>query len=147
MLNFTSQGARTSPPEDLSLRQKVKVLLTGVRIPKPANNSTPDEWGLPFEVHKLKLNNLIQVESWYIPHPQVQCPTLMLHGTNDPRATLEEGRAIFHRLRGPKQFVTFAEAGHEPYLATQPDRWQQAVSEFLAEVRDTVKRGGAGKGE
>ncbi len=65
---------------------------------------------------------------------RVQCPTLMLHGTDDPRATLAEGRAVFQNLRGVKQFEAFAGVGHESYLAAHPDQWKHSVSEFLAQV-------------
>jgi pimeloyl-ACP methyl ester carboxylesterase len=64
---------------------------------------------------------------------RVQCPTLMLHGAHDPRATLREGMAVFRSLNGPKQFEVFAGAGHEAYLAAQPEQWQRAVAQFLAQ--------------
>jgi alpha-beta hydrolase superfamily lysophospholipase len=73
---------------------------------------------------------------------RVQCPTLMLHGTDDPRATLAEGRAVFQNLRGIKQFEAFAGVGHESYLAVQPDQWKRTVFQFLAQVIP----GGGGRG-
>lgn len=63
----------------------------------------------------------------------VYCPTLVLHGTDDPRATLAEGRAVFQNLNGKKWFEAFSGVGHEAYLAAKPDEWQRAVSQFLAQ--------------
>ena len=287
MLNFTQIGKRTDSPESLSFWQKVKTVLLGVKIPKPINYSTPADWGLPFEVHRLRVKDAVELEAWHIPHLQakgvvllfhgyasckssllpeanalhglgyatflvdfrgsggsngsetsvgfyeaddvtkaveyvrqklphqslilygrsmggaailravwangiqadaiileavfdkmlstvqnrfaamglpsfpaaqllifwgsipkgypgfkhnpvayaqrVQCPTLMLHGAHDPRATLQEGMAVFRNLSGPKQFEVFAGAGHEAYLAAQPEQWRRAVAQFLAQ--------------
>lgn len=289
MLHFTQQGKRTERPESLSFLQKVKILLTGVNIPKPLNDSTPDQCDLPFEVHHFKINNGLELEAWYIPHPQakgivlmfhgyasskssllpeanalnemgyatflvdfrgsggtdgnetsigfyeaedvlkaieyvrgmslnqpiilygqsmggaailraiyandvqpdaiiieavfdkmlstvqnrfsamglpsfpgahflvfwggvqngfsgfrhnpveyaieVQCPVLILHGTDDPRATIDQAKAVFQNLSGPKQFERFAGVGHESYFEVEPDKWKRTISGFLAQQR------------
>jgi alpha-beta hydrolase superfamily lysophospholipase len=285
MLNVPQVGSRTEPPENLSLWQKVKILFTGVRIPRPLNHSTPAEVGLSFETHRIRVNDTIDLEAWHIPQPQakglivmfhgyasskshllpeasalhklgfatllvdfrgsggstgqqtslgfyeandvaqtfdyarslivespiilygrsmggaavlralhansiqpdglileavfdkllstvqhrfasmgvpsfpaahllifwggvqhgysgfrhnpveyaasVKCPVLMLHGKDDPRATLAEGMAVFQHLNGKKQFEAFAGVGHEAYLAARPQQWQHAVTQFL----------------
>lgn len=64
----------------------------------------------------------------------VQCPTLVLHGTDDLRATIAEGRAVFQRLNGKKSFQAFTSVGHEAYLAANPDQWLSAVSQFLTQL-------------
>lgn len=61
----------------------------------------------------------------------VECPTLLLHGADDPRATLRQAQAVFENLRGPKQFEVLTGLGHESYLSAQPERWKQTVSQFL----------------
>jgi hypothetical protein len=66
---------------------------------------------------------------------RVQCPTLMLHGTADPRATLSQAQAVFQNLPGPKWFESLADVGHESYLAANPDKWQRIVSQFLASIK------------
>jgi uncharacterized protein len=63
------------------------------------------------------------------------CPTLMLHGTDDPRATLEQSRAVFNRLAGVRQFVIFQDVRHESCYAADPEKWKAAVSSFLAAQR------------
>ena len=64
----------------------------------------------------------------------VQCPALMLHGTNDPRATLAEGRAVFSQLGGKKWFEAFTGVGHEAYLAAEPEQWKHGVNQFLTSL-------------
>jgi alpha-beta hydrolase superfamily lysophospholipase len=63
----------------------------------------------------------------------VQCPALILHGTDDLRATLVEGRAVFQRLNSKKQFESFAGVGHEAYLAARPEQWKRSVTQFLVQ--------------
>ncbi|GIK41494.1 MAG: hypothetical protein BroJett011_53270 [Chloroflexota bacterium] len=292
MLTFTQIGSRTAAPESLSIWQKVKMLFTGVNIPKPLNNSKPDSWALTFTVHRFKVTEIVELEAWHIPHPQakglillfhgyasskssllpeakalhelgyatflvdfrgsggsngsktsigfyeaddvakafayagllavdqplilygrsmggaavlraisvhhlrpagvileavfdkmlstvqnrfravglpsfpatqllvfwgsiqngssgfrhnpveyaagVQCPALILHGTDDPRATLAEGRAVFSQLGGKKWFEVFTGVGHEAYLAAEPEQWKQSVTLFLARLHDDI---------
>jgi alpha-beta hydrolase superfamily lysophospholipase len=288
MLNFTEQVKRTEPIKSLSFWQKVKILLTGVQIPKPLNTTTPDNMGILFETHRININNEIELEAWHIPHAHskgvillfhgyasskssllpaarafyemdyetflvdfrgsggssqsttsigyyeaddvskavehvhvhkmlgnkkplilygqsmgsaailraisanntppdaiiieavfnkmlatvknrfsmmglpsfpaahllvfwgsiqsgffgighnpaeyaknVQCPALMLHGTEDDRATIEEAEAVFRNLKDQKRFERFAGVGHLSYLAANPDKWKRSISQFL----------------
>jgi pimeloyl-ACP methyl ester carboxylesterase len=59
------------------------------------------------------------------------CPSLFMHGANDPRATIAEGRRVFEAATGPKEFKTFAAAGHEPYVARHPKEWKTAAAEII----------------
>ncbi len=61
----------------------------------------------------------------------VSCPTLLLHGADDPRATLAQAQAVFQNLGGPKQFEIFAGVKHESYLAARPEQWKRVVAQFL----------------
>ena len=62
----------------------------------------------------------------------LKCPALFLHGADDPRATLAEGRRVFEAASGSKQFVTFEDVGHGSYAAKHPEPWRAAVEAFLA---------------
>jgi uncharacterized protein len=59
------------------------------------------------------------------------CPALVMHGSGDPRARLEEGRRVFDAAPGPKTFREFPNVGHESYLACYPAEWRQTVAAFL----------------
>ena len=63
-----------------------------------------------------------------------RCPTLMLHRTQDGRATINQAQAVFRSLRGEKQLVEFEGLEHEPYLAAEPSKWRRAVSRLLPEI-------------
>jgi hypothetical protein len=291
MLNFAKSGKQTDPPEVLSLGQKLKILLSGVNIPKPHNDVVPASLGLPFETHQFWVNDRIKLEAWFIPHAHsngiilmfhgyasvkstllpeaqvlhelgystflvdlrgsggssgyqtglgwlenedvtkavayvrlmasgqkvilfgrsmggaavlralyahqvqadgliieaifdnilstvqnrfkamglpsfpaahllifwgsvylgvvgfrhnpleyaaaVRCPALLLHGVNDPRATLSQAKAVFEKLGGPRYWEEFAGVGHESYLKFNPDQWKGAVSQFLVYLDGT----------
>ncbi|MCA9571650.1 MAG: hypothetical protein KC656_27615, partial [Myxococcales bacterium] len=47
MTTFVEGGVRTPPPEQLTLVDRAWTLLTGVRLTRPVNASTPADHGLP----------------------------------------------------------------------------------------------------
>ncbi len=66
----------------------------------------------------------------------VKCPTLVLHGKNDPRVTPHEVRSIYDRLLGRKQLEILEGAGHEALVVYAPDWWDERVEWFLEGVED-----------
>jgi hypothetical protein len=63
--------------------------------------------------------------------PSVQCPILFLHGSEDPRAHLEEARRVCATVPGPKRFYEFPGIRHEAAIIRFPKEWKESVSEFL----------------
>jgi len=61
----------------------------------------------------------------------VACPALFMHGVDDPRATIAEGRSVFAAVSGPKQFREFEAVGHEAYASRNLDEWRTAVAEII----------------
>lgn len=64
----------------------------------------------------------------------VECPSLFLHGTEDPRARVDEARQVFEAIGGPKHFQSFPQLGHESSLRHHPGDWHRAVTPFLRTV-------------
>jgi alpha-beta hydrolase superfamily lysophospholipase len=65
----------------------------------------------------------------------VECPTLLMHGERDTWVTPAETRAIFERLRGPRQIVQIPGVGHEmPFVYHEPGLWRESVAQLLAQV-------------
>jgi alpha-beta hydrolase superfamily lysophospholipase len=60
------------------------------------------------------------------------CPALVMHGAADRIARVEDGRAIFDNLAGEKEMVVFEGIGHTSLCGAEPERWTEAVREFLA---------------
>lgn len=59
------------------------------------------------------------------------CPALFMHGSDDPRARLEDGRRVFDAVPGVKTFKEFHATGHESYLSRDPVAWTATVRAFL----------------
>jgi alpha-beta hydrolase superfamily lysophospholipase len=64
----------------------------------------------------------------------VRCPTLLMHGEQDPRVTVEQSRAIYDALGGYKEQVEFRGAGHQSLIATAPQLWKDSAEHFLRHV-------------
>ena len=74
----------------------------------------------------------------------LQCHALFLHGADDPRATLAEGRRVFDAAPSRwKQFVAFENTGHDSYLAQHPAQWRAAVHPFINQflLPDQIRTG------
>ncbi len=116
MTTFSTAGRRTTSPERLSTIEKAGVLLTGVNLSRPANEQTPADLGLDYAAN-------------------VNCPTLILHGSRDPRVSVTEVQAVHAQLAGRKQLTLIPRAAHESYLAVDPALWNGAVGEFLGRLQ------------
>ncbi|HEX9922441.1 MAG TPA: alpha/beta fold hydrolase [Anaerolineae bacterium] len=105
MLNFTQAGTRTVRPEELSLWQKVKVLLLGITIPKPKNLATPADFNLTYETHRFQVDDTVELEAWYIPRRQAKGLVVMFHGYAVAKDHLLPEAQAFHQL-GYAVFLT-----------------------------------------
>ena len=65
---------------------------------------------------------------------RVTLPTLVMSGAEDVRATPEQVRAIFDRLRGAKRLAMFDGVGHEALKKRQPEVWGSEVNVFLQSI-------------
>jgi len=64
----------------------------------------------------------------------LRCPALFMHGSDDTRVTLAEGRAVFKAAPGRKVFKEFDRSAHEAYSSSHPDEWRTTVREFLKSI-------------
>lgn len=95
MTHYTNGGARTSKPDELSAVDKVQVLFTGIRIPKPQNIDTPEQQGLEYVVHSFSPESDVHCEGWYIPCPDPRGLCIMFAGYAASKAKLlPEARAL-----------------------------------------------------
>ena len=51
------------------------------------------------------------------------------HGEH--RGRMEEAEAVFANLNGKKQLARFVGLGHGFFLASNPEKWEQVVFQFL----------------
>ena len=65
----------------------------------------------------------------------VKSPALILHGEEDQRATLAQGRAVATAMGAHGHFISFAGVRHMPIVEARPEQWRAAVRQFLASLR------------
>jgi uncharacterized protein len=98
MLHFAGQRERTRPPERLGWAEKVKVILVGIELPRPANWRTPADVGLDFTSHRFSIADAMELEAWWIARPVPRGVVLLFHGYGATKSDrLDEAKA-FHAL-------------------------------------------------
>ena len=80
MTHFVDGGRHTPRPKRLSTAQKAKVLLTGVRIPRPVNTVEPAKYGLRFAVHQFAGPSDVELEGWHVPCSDSLGLCILFHG-------------------------------------------------------------------
>ena len=66
----------------------------------------------------------------------VRAPVLVMHGDRDGVIPFANGRALFDRVAGPKQFVTIRGADHNDAAPPDPNAYWSAIDTFAERLRD-----------
>ena len=111
MTHFTEEGARTGSPESLSRWQKAKILVTGVTVPRPRNDTTPGELGLQFKTYTFPGGDGADLEAWHVPHPAPKSLVLLFHGYSASKETLLREAKAFHESGFSTFLVDFRGSG------------------------------------
>lgn len=98
LTHFTRDGTRTPPPESMSPLEKAGVLLTGIRLPKPSSDATPDDFGMSFESCRLQCGEDGELDAWYISRPKARGLVLLFHGYASCKAALLPEAKALHDL-------------------------------------------------
>jgi uncharacterized protein len=62
---------------------------------------------------------------------QINVPTLIQWGKNDPRVKQTEIEEIYNNLPASKKLVIYEHAGHESLCEKEPNKWLTSVQDFL----------------
>src|SRR5258708_7520419 len=90
-------GRRTRP-QGLSIGEKLEVLFTGVKVPRPENRRTPEFLGLPYEKHMFAGGRGVLLEAWLVPRVDARGTVVLFHGHAASKdSQLREAR-VFHEL-------------------------------------------------
>ncbi|MEM7146615.1 MAG: alpha/beta fold hydrolase [Verrucomicrobiota bacterium] len=111
MLWFTDGGEVTERPEKLSLSEKVRVLVSGVNIPRPEGATTPLDWDLEYESGRIECDNGIELGYWHIPSRAAESVVLMFHGYRGDKSTLLEEAKVLRDLGYATVLVDFRGSG------------------------------------
>jgi hypothetical protein len=72
----------------------------------------------------------------------VRAPVLVMHGDNDQVIPIAQGRMLFERITGPKEFFTIRGGDHNDLTPRDPDTYWQVVGRFISALNryDFVSR-------
>jgi dipeptidyl aminopeptidase/acylaminoacyl peptidase len=111
MLTFSDTGTRTPPPQSLSAWQKLRVLVCGIRVPRPTNTRSPHDLGLPFETHRIPSSQGAVLETWLLSSSPSQGVVLLFHGYAGAKSSLLPEALALHELGYTTVLVDFRGSG------------------------------------
>ncbi|MGB0583118.1 MAG: alpha/beta hydrolase [Limisphaerales bacterium] len=111
MSRYASGADRTPPPEKLPLFGKIKVLATGVNLPRPTNPVNPKDYGMDYiNVHYQGAFD-VDLEAWQIEHATNHGLILMFHGHGSAKESLLPAAEIFFKNGWDCALVDFHGSG------------------------------------
>jgi fermentation-respiration switch protein FrsA (DUF1100 family) len=66
-------------------------------------------------------------------------PVLVVHGDNDHVVPFQQGRALFDRVTGPKQFFTIRGGDHNDAAPRDPEPYWKAVGQMAADAEARMR--------
>ena len=97
---------KSKEPKDLSITEKIKILLFGVKNPRPENKLTPAQ---QFETIKLQSNKLI--ECWDVRANSTKGTVIIFHGYSGEKSSMLDKSDEFIRLGYNTLLVDFMGSG------------------------------------
>jgi hypothetical protein len=111
MTHFVDGGDRTRPPESLGLLRKMKVLLIGVRVPRPVDGRTPFDVGLRYETFRFGGQSGDDHAAWFIPTKSPKGLCIAFHSYASSKSSLLDSAKAFHDLGYDVLLVDFRGSG------------------------------------
>ncbi|MCB0836178.1 MAG: alpha/beta hydrolase [Bacteroidetes bacterium] len=108
--HFTEQGTRTQKPDELTLGQKLKVLFTGVSVPKPQNTSP----SYPYQEIQIPTQKNQQMNSWLLQADSARGVVLLFHGYAGHKSSLSPEALAFRDMGYHAVLIDFPGHGDSP---------------------------------
>jgi uncharacterized protein len=110
-LEFSDSGALTRMPEQLTTREKLGVLVSGVSIPKPSNDVSPANFGIAHDTIEIETADGATLSVWVMPTPQQLGTVVLFHGYSQSKDSLLQAAAEFRALGYSCYVVDFRGSG------------------------------------
>jgi alpha-beta hydrolase superfamily lysophospholipase len=107
-------GASPHGVKEMSLAGRLGTLITGIKVPRPANTGTPADFELKYSTHTFKTTDGTSVEAWLIEPDHAEPPkglVILFHGFATCKASLLGEAKEFHKLGYDTLLVDFRGGG------------------------------------
>jgi len=111
MLRFSDDGPRTTTPEQLGLLSRVKLLLAGVNVPRPASHRRPSELAPDCRLLSVPEPGNITLASWYCNRGRETPLVILFHGYSAEKTSLLREARAFLDLGASVMLVDFRGSG------------------------------------
>lgn len=111
---YADGGERTPSPENLGALDKLRVLVSGIRVPKPKAHATPADFGISFESLSIPGRAGAMLSAWRLPHTTQSPLVIVHHGYNSEKSGLLPEAGRFHAMGCEVIMVDFTGHGDSP---------------------------------
>lgn len=111
MTHFASAGIPTAQPERLSTLAKLRILLTGITLPRPHGRLAPAEVGLSCNSETVGEQSGIKLGAWYCPTSDDAPLVLLFHGYCADKSSLLKEATLLHELGCATLLIDFRGSG------------------------------------
>jgi uncharacterized protein len=111
MTHFVSGGNKTPKPEELTFFKKIKILLTGVSVPRPVNLETPEDHDMQYEPLSLANARGLRLEAWLTACAGAKGMVILFHGYAAGKDSQLPAAAQFHAMEYETLLVDFYGSG------------------------------------
>ncbi len=138
LLYYTDGGERTPPPEELDVVQKLKVLFSGARLPKPRNQRDPGTLGFSYRTSMVEVEDGHLLEIWTVEGGRRQA--LLFHGYSRSKDQVLDALPWFHQRGFTVHLIDFRASGGSTGRRTTLG--VEEARDVAAAVRWAAARGG-----
>ncbi len=111
MTRFVDSSSRTAAPESLSRIEKLKTLVCGVRLPRPENDMTPEDYGMHYTSLTIQSEPDVALGVWQIVSPSPKGLVILLHGYSERKCSLLEHSKVLFEMGYDCLLVDFRGSG------------------------------------
>lgn len=111
MTHFQPEGSRTGAIEKLGPLQKVRLVLFGVVMPRPAIRKTPGEVGLKSETVTIPSSDGLRLEAWLVKSPRSKGTVVLFHGYGACKSDCVEEALEFNQMGYTTLLLDFRGSG------------------------------------
>ena len=99
MLKWSEGKVLSSAPEQMGFYDKLRVLISGVAVPRPVNEGTPSAYGLDYEPHRVPNGRGDELDLWFLPGDDDGVVALLFTGYASSKGEPASPRAGLSRTR------------------------------------------------